>query len=144
MTTKQTIIEQIETQLQKLTIEEIVNIPTINQYLQNTLKQATEYTINMVTGPAKESPDASLWNIKISYRGENSYAILHQGYCYHKKGKWDYEPLNSGRTKTFLKTHRFTLTEALTKAQKIAETVTTNGLTAKQFEKWYQEKHLSS
>lgn len=140
MTTSDTTIKEIETLLQKLTPEEALTIPAINQYIQNSLNYATEYTINAITGPAKESIDADSWKIQIAYRGKNSYAILHRGRCYHKKGTWDHEPLNSSRTNTFLKTHRFPLTEALNKAKKLSETITINGLTAKQFEIWYQEK----
>jgi len=136
MTSNETKITEINNLLSELTLEEIASIPVIN----TVLKQATVYTFNAITGPAAESWDASMWNIQVSYRGKDTYAILHNDMCYHKKGEWDMEPISSSRTKTFIKTHRFPLEIALSKAKKLAEEVTMMGRTAKQFEEWYEEK----
>lgn len=71
--------------------------------------EATTYT---VCGLPEDNVDASIWTIRIERRGPDSWAACCLSRCLSSRGKWDYEPNPSSRTKAWLARHRFTLEQA--------------------------------
>ncbi|GAA2696399.1 hypothetical protein [Actinoplanes palleronii] len=89
--------------------------------------QATEYTLSALP---EEHPEASLFQVKVAYRGRGKWAVIWRSYCINRRGVWDYEPLPSSRTDRWLKAHRFELDEALRLARKALPKLSIHGMTA--------------
>jgi hypothetical protein len=70
------------------------------------------------------------FTITVSWRGKGRWAVLDpRGFCLGHDGEWDYEPMNSSRTEEWLAEHRFSLSEALGRAQREAPNLTIANLT---------------
>jgi hypothetical protein len=83
----------------------------------------------LVSDLPEDDPDSQVWRLTIEKRGPgDSWAVIHHAYCLSRTGKWDYEPLPSSRTPTFLKRHRFTLAEASIAARRELPKLNINGL----------------
>lgn len=55
--------------------------------------------------------------------GPDRFAVRHASCCLNKKGKWEYEPIPSSRTKNFFKRCRFdSFEDAVAQIEKIKET----------------------
>lgn len=76
---------------------------------RNIRVQPTEY---VVTSLSEDDVDSSAWQLRIAWRGENSWAVLWLSYCYDADGGRELEPQPSSRTDEWLATHRFTYDEA--------------------------------
>lgn len=72
------------------------------------MKRITEYTF----GPETERDP-----VRVIYRGADLWAVVRGHQCLSNKGVWDFEPLPSSRTETWLATHRFSKNVALKLAQ---------------------------
>jgi hypothetical protein len=89
--------------------------------------------------------DYQHFTVTVAYRGRDLWAVVRHGSCLHKDGKkWDYEPMSSGRTDRWLKSHRFPLDAALKLAAKAVEKVTVNGMNPKQLLIWREMRHESA
>ena len=51
-------------------------------------------------------------DLRLSWRGEETWAVTSAGACLSRDGTWDHEPHSSSRTEEWLNEHRFTLDEA--------------------------------
>jgi hypothetical protein len=68
--------------------------------------------------------------ITVSWRGGESYAVVHVGYCLSVDGGWDYEPMVSSRDDEWLAAHRWAYDTAYRLACEQAPLVEVNGKTA--------------
>jgi len=89
----------------------------------------TEYTIC-----ALPETNVNYWHytIKVTYRGDDLWAVLNGGYCLGIDGEWEYEPSPSHREDDWLATHRFDEQTALRLAEEQAPRMTCNGITVEQ------------
>jgi hypothetical protein len=87
----------------------------------------TEFEVSLLP---RDHIDYRLFALKVEYRGDDRWAVVHLGYCLDADGEWDYEPLPSSRDDDWLATHRFPRAEASRRAVRAAGGVTVNGLTA--------------
>lgn len=87
----------------------------------------TEVTISVLP---ESSINHSTFAVKVAWRGDERYAVLHHGYCLGTDGEWDYESIPSGREDDWLATHRFTYDEAYRRAIDVAPAIKVNGFTA--------------
>lgn len=88
---------------------------------------ATEYTLS---GLPEDHVEASLFQVKVAYRGRGKWAVLWRSYCLNRRGVWGWEPLPSSRTDRWLAGHRFELDEALRLARKALPKLSMHGQTA--------------
>lgn len=91
--------------------------------------EVTSYTVCCLP---PDHIDEYHFRITVERRAPNQWAVMHNGYCLHTSGRWDYEPLPSSRTDQWKKSHRFDLETALKKARRMAPDVTVNGWTVEQ------------
>lgn len=93
-------------------------------------EQVTRY---LVSALPLDNPEASTWGLTVEWTGaphtDRQWAVRRHSMCASRSGKFGYEPLPSSRSPYYLKTHRFTLDEALTLARKLAPKIVINGLT---------------
>src|SRR5580700_2860866 len=80
----------------------------------------------------EEDRDYQHFKISLESRGKDRWAVCWGSMCLSNGGKWDYEPMPSSRTPSYLARHRFSLDEAKTLATKMAPKITVNGTTALQ------------
>jgi hypothetical protein len=59
---------------------------------------------------------------------DSQWAVRRGSMCASRSGKFGFEPIPSSRTPYYLKTHRFTLDEAMALARKLAPKLKINGL----------------
>lgn len=69
----------------------------------------TEYTL---LGSGRE--------IKVQWRGPDSWAVSNRGSVYNVDGQWEYEPLSSHRDEAFIARTRYNLETAFAMARKAA------------------------
>lgn len=85
----------------------------------------------------RESEDSEAWSlftIAVEYRGQGAWSVTHQGNALSRSGEWDFQrPPDGPEREEWLRQHRFTLPDALERAQKAALSVTLNGYTAEQY-----------
>jgi hypothetical protein len=89
--------------------------------------RVTEYAVGLLP---VDDPNASLYEVKVAYRGHGRWAVLHRSYCLGRDGEWDFEQQPSSRTDEWLAHHRFTEAEALRLAKAGAPHIDVNGMTA--------------
>lgn len=89
--------------------------------------RVTEYTVCALPEDHMES---DIFAITVAYRGAGRWAVLHGARCLGIDGKWEHEPMASGRTKEWRDTHRFDEQTALRLAKEAAPKVVVNGWTA--------------
>lgn len=88
----------------------------------NVISYASQYTVTCV-------PDDPHWDIKVEYRGDHRWAVMHYSQCLGRDGTWSHESIPSERKEEWLADHRFPLAEALIRAQDQAPLVKVNGWT---------------
>lgn len=88
--------------------------------------QVTEYTVSLLP----EGPDASSYEITVSYRGRGLWAVARHRMCLGGDGEWDWESLPSERAEEWLLAHRFDLDTALRLAKEAAPGIVVNGRSA--------------
>lgn len=76
--------------------------------------KVTEYSI-------LDGEDCPRHQITVKYRGGDLWGVFRGGQCLSTSGKWDWEPLPSARTKNWITNHRFSESDALAAALKLAE-----------------------
>ena len=81
-----------------------------------------------------DDPERHLWDVLVSWRGGDRYAVCSHGgiFCLGYDGEWEIEPIPSSRTKAWLDGHRFDYQTAQQLAAKHAPTVEVNRITALQ------------
>lgn len=67
--------------------------------------------------------------ITVEYRGPESWAVCAHGGCFTVDGEWGWEPTSSERDEEWLPKVRMRLEQALGLAQRLAPTLTCNGVT---------------
>lgn len=88
---------------------------------------ATEYTVNCLP---HDDINASLFQIRVQYRGDGRYAVIRGGdMCLGADGTWDHGVKEYDRGDDWLNAHRFDLDTALRLAKEQAALVTVNGHT---------------
>lgn len=119
--------------------EQLLEVPALAELLS----AARSYTFNAIPGPAAKTMDADNWDVSVSYRGENSFAVIYRGQNYNFRTKnWDGEGLPSGRTDAYKRTHRRPLAEAITVAKALAVTVVgPKSMTAAGYAVWVEWEH---
>ncbi len=87
----------------------------------------TSYTVSCLP---LDHPEQSLFAITVEWAAPTGWALRRQGRCADARGRWEHEPLPSGRGDRFLARFRFQeLDEALAVAVRLAPTLTVNGHT---------------
>jgi len=78
--------------------------------------------------------DRWMWALNIECRDWDSgmWAVTWLSACLSIDGTWDEEPIPSGRTKKWLKTHRFPLADAISLAVRTVDSHVVSGCTARQ------------
>lgn len=71
--------------------------------------EPTEY---VVTSLPDDSPDPTVWQLRLVRKAPDSWAVMKMSQCLGADGEWDYEPLPSERTPAWKATHRFPYAEA--------------------------------
>lgn len=94
------------------------------------LDAVNELSVNAVPKELRTADINSHYTVSVSRRGPDTWAVVHRGQVYNKNLKSQMERLPSGRTDSFLARHRFTLLEAVELAEKLAQTVTIQGVKA--------------
>jgi len=75
--------------------------------------------------------------IEVTHRGNDRWAILQGGFCLSRStGEWDYESIPSERRDDWLDDHRWSLPEAIERAQDVAPEITLMGKTAVEVAVW--------
>jgi hypothetical protein len=73
--------------------------------------RTTEVTVSAVPEPASgRDADYDLYDMasmKVSWRGNETYAVLRRSACLSSNGEWHHEPTNTNRSEEFIATHRF-------------------------------------
>jgi hypothetical protein len=83
----------------------------------------------LVCGLPEDDVDSQVWSITVEWRGPGDrWAVVRHAYNLSRSGKWHYESLPSNRTDRFLKDHRFSYDEAMSRALKAYPKVVINGL----------------
>lgn len=81
----------------------------------------TEYTVTL-PGMSIDDENGFHREVKVSWRGNDRWAVLKLGSCLNVYGEWEFEPSPSNRNDEFKERCRFTLDEALTRAKAFQET----------------------
>jgi hypothetical protein len=87
--------------------------------------------------PPDEYGNYTSWVIKVERTHHTgTWAVRLRSRCLGADGEWDYEPLPSSREDEWLATHRFDLETALRLAVELAPTITVNGYTVTDAQRW--------
>lgn len=89
----------------------------------------TEVTVCAVP---ESSVNHYVYAVTVSWRGDETYAVMHSGFCLGADGEWDYEPRPSSRDDEWLASHRFDYDTAYRKAIEVAPDVIVNGRKARE------------
>jgi hypothetical protein len=128
---------EVASALQGLSFVEALNIPAFAELIA----PAADFKFNAIEGPAAKSGDASLWDIHVSWRGEDRWAVIYHSKVWNfKKKDWDYESMPSSRTDAFKRNCRASLPVAVAKAIELSKTLTTNGKDPEGFMAWYAKR----
>lgn len=75
--------------------------------------------------------DASVFEVRVEWRGPSSWAVCRLGSCLHRRtGEWDFESSPSNRSERFLRYYRFDdRDEAVAAAIAVLPTISVNGWT---------------
>lgn len=92
--------------------------------------RATNYVVT--AEPDWDHPDADMWTIEVSYRGNDTWGVYHRTRCLGANGEWSWESIPTERREEWIAEHRFGLDTALRLAKEQALLVTVGGLTVKQ------------
>lgn len=96
------------------------------------IKHATEFVFTPA-GTDRTNPDTRHFRVTVSWRGEDTWAVIWMGECWNGTG-WEWEPLPSSRDEEFLSRCRFSLEDACAHARALADTVTPNVATYAQWQ----------
>lgn len=96
----------------------------------------TEVTVSLLP---ETDINHHLYAVKVEYRGDEKYAVLHHGWCLDADGRWEYEPRPSSRDDDWLARYRFDYDTAHRMAIDVAPTVEVNGLTAAEIAARYEQ-----
>lgn len=94
----------------------------------NTYQQVTGYRVTAIP-PGLDDVNAHVFDVRVEWRGGDTFAVCWLSQCLGSDGEWDYEPIPSSREQDWLATHRFAEEEALRLAHQAAPNVTVNGHT---------------
>lgn len=93
----------------------------------------SRYTVSALPGGGI---NGHLCSITVEERGQLDGEVLWSacwlGRCLNAQGRWDYEPIPSSRTDTWINKHRFDLDTTLALAKKAALLLEVNGITVAQ------------
>lgn len=79
--------------------------------------------------PFDDSGDSQVWSLTVEWRGPGDiWAVVRHAYNLSRSGKWHFESQPSSRTDRFLRDHRFSYDEAMSRALKAYPKVVINGL----------------
>lgn len=92
-------------------------------------EHVTELTVNAIPVELRGSDEDSWFSVKVVWRGENRYAVMHLNSAYNAQLQREWESLPSSRSDDFVENFRFPLLEAVQIAEKVAQQVTLQGLT---------------
>lgn len=120
--------------LSTLTASELLDLPAI----KNVIGSVRTIVINAVPQDFqdREYSEASIWDVKVVWRGADLYAVEARGKHYTKDLVAGFESNPSSRTDRFKKSHRFPLSKALKLAHKLAPKLVVNGMTALEYSLW--------
>jgi len=86
----------------------------------------TELTVSALP---EENINHPHFSVKVSWRGDDRYAVERMRRCLGADGEWDFEPSPSNREDDWIATHRFAYEEALKLARQACLRLTVNGFT---------------
>lgn len=96
------------------------------------LAHATEFTF-LPAGAHADEFDAVRFAVKVSWRGNNRWAVTRAGDCWGPDG-WDHEASPANQSPEYLAALRYPLEEAITLARQLVDGVTVNGRSWGQWE----------
>lgn len=105
------------------------------------LKHVTGLRFTDVPEEYANVEDADAWDVYVEWRGGNKWSVKRGPYVYSAELKRSAEPQPSSRTDGWLKIFRHDLADAIEIAQKVARTMTVNGMSAEKFAEWCKENH---
>lgn len=101
--------------------------------------KVTGYTLSLID---LDLDEATSWCLTVEWRGDESWAIKHNGFCLNRDGEWEWEPSPSNRDDAFLLRCRYDEQTALVHAHNVLPSVTVNGMTAEQYlARWQAEQN---
>lgn len=100
--------------------------------------QPTAYTVYPTGYAEMVHSDKHTWTLRVELRDHDHdrWSVVGSVGALSRGGAWDYEPLPSSRTERWLKSHRFTLGEALRRAERVVDELKVNMMTAQEASDW--------
>jgi len=134
--------DQINSTLAGMDIEAFLALPAV----QDKIGDVRTIIINACPSFAKETEysEADLFDVEVTWRSKDRYAVEHRGKQYTKDLNSAMESNPSSRTKRFIDSHRFPLGKALALAHKLAPKVQINRLTPETYGYWVIAASLAS
>lgn len=88
--------------------------------------RVTEVTFSAIP---EDNINHDIYSVKVTWRGDDRYAVKRLSQCLGRDGTWDYEPSPSNRTDEWIAEHRFDYDTAALLAAEACQHITVNGLT---------------